>query len=249
MREGLRWGCSFAVVLALHAGAVGIALGWSHPEAPFAPPSAAVMVEMAPLPAAPGVVPKEAPPGPDLSEVLPDPEPPPPVEMPPPVMAEVMLPDPEPPPPLDFKPPPPPKPKPLEKKVEKKPPQPKAAASPAAPQQAAVAAAPQAGATPAPPSAALPTWQGLLLRHLERHKRYPSEAQRARQEGVTYVRFTMSRDGRVLAARIERASGIGALDREGLELLQRAQPLPPLPSDQPGESLEIVVPIQFFLRR
>ena len=249
MKEGLRWGGSFAVVLTLHAAAVGIALGWSHPEAPFAPPPAAVMVEMAPLPAAPEAAPNEAPPGPELSDVLPDPEPPPPVEMPPPVMAEVTLPDPEPPPPLDLKPPPPPKSKPPEKKAEKKPPQPKAAAPPAAPQQAAVAAAPQAAAAPAPPSATLPAWQGLLLRHLERHKRYPSEAQRARQEGVTYVRFTMSRDGRVLAARIERASGIGALDREGLELLQRAQPLPPLPSDQPGESLEIVVPIQFFLRR
>ncbi|MBN9513022.1 MAG: energy transducer TonB [Alphaproteobacteria bacterium] len=248
MKESLRWGGSFVFVLALHAGAVGIALGWTHSEAPYAPPPAAVMIEMAPVPAAPEATPNEAPPGPELSEVIPEPEPPPPVEMPPPVMAEVTLPDPEPPPPLDLKPPPPP-PKPPEKKVEKKPPQPKVSAPQAAPQQAAVAAAPLAGATPEPPSAALPTWKGLLLRHLERHKRYPSEAQRARHEGVTYVRFTMSRDGRVLAARIERASGISSLDQEGLELLQRAQPLPPLPSDQPGESLEIVVPIQFFLRR
>ena len=247
MREGLRWGCSFAVVLALHAVAVGIALGWSHPEAPFAPPSAAVMVEMAPLPAAPGVVPKEAPPGPDLSEVLPDPEPPPPVEMPPPVMAEVTLPEPEPPPPLDLKPPSPPKP--IEKKIEKKPPQPKVSAPQAAPERARTAAAPTPGASVDPPSATLPTWKGLLLRHLERHKRYPSESQRARHEGVTYVRFTMSRDGRVIAMRLERASGFAALDQEGLDLLQRAQPLPPLPRDQPGESLEIIVPIQFFLRR
>lgn len=246
MKESLRWGGSFAVVLTLHAGAIGIALGWTSSEASYAPPPAAVMVEMAPLPVAPEAAPNEAPPGPELSEVLPDPEPPPPVEMPPPVMAEVKLPDPEPPPPVDLRPPPP---KPPEKKVEKKPPQPKVAAPQAAPQQAAVAAAPQVGAAPAPQSAALPTWQGQLLRHLERHKRYPSEAQRARQEGVTYVRFTMSRDGRVLAARVERASGVGALDQEGLELLQRAQPLPSLPSDQPGESLEIVVPIQFFLRR
>ncbi|TBR29412.1 MAG: energy transducer TonB, partial [Reyranella sp.] len=110
-------------------------------------------------------------------------------------------------------------------------------------------AAPMPGASAEPPSATLPTWKGLLLRHLERHKRYPSEAQRSRHEGVTYVRFTMSRDGRILAARIERASGHAALDQEGLELLQRAQPLPPLPQDQPGESLEIVVPIQFFLKR
>ena len=88
-----------------------------------------------------------------------------------------------------------------------------------------------------------------MLRHLERHKRYPQEAQRARREGVTIVRFTMSRDGRVLAARIERTSGVASLDQEGLDLLQRAQPLPPLPSDQPTESLELVVPIQFYLTR
>ena len=97
MKESLRWGGSFAVVLALHAGAIGIALGWTSSEASYAPPPAAVMVEMAPLPAAPEAAPNEAPPGPELSEVLPDPEPPPPVEMPPPVMAEVKLPDPEPP--------------------------------------------------------------------------------------------------------------------------------------------------------
>ena len=247
MRESLRWIGSFAFVLALHAGAIRIALGWAHGEVPYSPPPAAVMLELAPLPAAPEAVPNEAPPGPELSEVIPEPEPPPPVEMPPPVMAEVTLPDPEPPPPLDLKPPPPPKP--IEKKVEKKPPQPKVSAPQAAPEQARTAAAPMPGASVDPPSNTLPTWKGILLKHLERHKRYPSEAQRARQEGVTYVRFVMSRDGRVLSARIERPSGVAALDQEGLELLQRAQPLPPLPQDQPGESLEIVVPVQFFVKR
>jgi protein TonB len=87
------------------------------------------------------------------------------------------------------------------------------------------------------------------LRHLERHKRYPSDAQRQRQQGVVYVRFRLSRDGRVLASRIERASGIASLDQEGLDLLQRAQPMPPFPPDQPGESMELIVPIQFSLRR
>jgi protein TonB len=185
------------------------------------------MLELAPLPAAPEALPNEAPPGPELSEVIPEPEEPPP---------------------LDLKPPPP-KPKPIEKKVEKKPPQPRVSAPQAAPEPARTAAAPMPGASVEPPSNTLPTWKGLLLRHLERHKRYPSDAQRSRHEGVTYVRFTMSRDGRILAARIERPSGHAALDQEGLDLLQRAQPLPPLPQDQPGESLEIVVPIQFLLKR
>jgi protein TonB len=62
------------------------------------------------------------------------------------------------------------------------------------------------------------------------------------------VRFTMDRHGRVLAARIERSANAASLDQEGLDLLQRAQPLPALPSDQPGETLELIVPIQFFLK-
>jgi len=263
MRDGIRWSGSFAFVLAAHATVVGLALSWNRLDAPYSPPLAAVMIEMAPLPAAPVATPAEALPAPDLSEAVPEPSEPPPVELkpmnievplaepPPPVvvpLAEVTLPPPDPPPPVDLKPPDRPK------KVEKpRPPPPKpsalATAPTAAPEQTERTVAPAPGATPEPPSPALPTWKGLLLRHLERHKRYPLQAQRARQEGTTFVRFVMSRDGRVLSARIERASGVAALDQEGLDLLARAQPLPPLPSDQPGERLELIVPIQFFLKR
>jgi protein TonB len=246
MKESLRWGGSFILVAGVHAGAVMMILGWSHGEVPYSPPPAAVMMELAPLPEAPAATPNEAPPGPELSEVIPEPEPPPPVEMPPPVVAEVTLPEPEPPPPVDLKPPEPPKP--VEKRPPK-PPQPKTAAPQAAAAEATRAAAPMPGASVDPPSNTLPTWKGILLKHLERHKRYPHEAQRSRHEGITYIRFTMSRDGRVLSARVERAAGIASLDQEGLDLLQRAQPLPPLPADQPGESLELIVPIQFFMRR
>jgi len=245
MRERALWALSFAAVLAAHGGAIGMALGWTATAVPSAPPPAAVMLELAPLPAAPATTPNEAPPGPELSEVVPEPEPPPPVQMKPPEQAEVTLPEPEPPPPLDLKPPP----KVVEKPRPPKPPQPKVAAPQAAPSEAPVAAAPQAGASFEPPSAALPTWKGLLLRHLERHKRYPADAQRRHHEGIVTVRFVMSRDGRVLTAQLERSSGVASLDQEGLDLLQRAQPLPALPKDQPGETLELVVPIQFFLRR
>jgi protein TonB len=247
MREAARWIGAFVFVLALHAGAIRIALGWATAEVPYSPPPAAIMLELAPLPVAPEPTPSEIPPGPELSEVIPEPEEPPPVEMPPPVLAEVTLPEPEPPPPLDLKPPPPPKP--IEKKVEKKPPQPKVQAPPSAPEQAQTASAPRPGASADPPSATLPTWKGLLLRHLEKHKRYPAEEQRARREGQPWVLFTMSRDGRVLAARLLRSSGNAALDQEALDLLTRAQPLPPLPQDQPGESLDLTVPVNFFLKR
>ena len=206
------------------------------------------MLELAPLPAAPEAVPNEAPPGPELSEVIPEPEQPPPVEIPPPVQAEVTLPEPEPPPPLDLKPPPP-KPKPIEKKVERKPPQPRVSAPQAAPEQARTAAAPMPGASVDPPSqhpadlegsAAAPSRAAQAL-----SVGRPAGAPRGRDLCTVHDEPRRTRALGAAGARV----GHAALDQEGLELLQRAQPLPPLPQDQPGESLEIVVPIQFFLRR
>ena len=34
MRDWVRWSGSFVFVLGLHAGAVGLARGWTQPEAP-----------------------------------------------------------------------------------------------------------------------------------------------------------------------------------------------------------------------
>jgi protein TonB len=263
VREGVRWAGSLALVLAVHAGAIGLALAWSQPEAPSGLPPAAVTLDLAPLPAAPATTPAETPPAGKPSEAVPDSQEPPPVDLkptkiqvetaepPPPVevpLAEVVLPPPEPPPPVALKPPG--KPKPPEK-AKPAPPKPRsvAAVPEAAPPHAPQAVAPAPNVASALPSAGLPNWKGALLRHLERHKRYPQDAQRTQREGLTTVRFTMSRDGRVLASRTERTSGVASLDQEGLDLLQRAQPLPPLPSDQPGESLELVVPILFQLAR
>ncbi len=205
-------------------------------------PPAAILLELTPL--APVAEPDPLP-VPDLSEMVPEPEPPPPpVELLPPAMASVKIHQPAPTtstrPQTQKKPP--------DKKPEKPAQEAKAAPS-ASSDNAPAVAAPTLGMAVDRQSAALPTWKAQLLRHLEKHKRYPADAQRNRTEGVTYVLFTMTRDGRVLNARIERGSGNTVLDREGLELLTRAAPLPPLPHDQPGETLRLVVPVQFFMRR
>ena len=260
MREGIRWAGSLALVLAIHGAAIGLALAWSQPDAPNVPPPAAVMLELARCRRTPDHAGRA--PGAQAERGGAEPQEPPPVDLKPMKIGRDSraaaagrgaagrggAAPPELPPPVDLKPPD--KPKPVEK-PKPAPPRPRsvAAAPEAAPAQAPQAVAPAPNVASAQPSAGLPNWKGALLRHLERHKRYPQEAQRARREGVVTVRFTMSRDGRVLAARIERASGVASLDQEGLDLLQRAQPLPPLPSDQPGESLELVVPIQFQLTR
>ena len=137
------------------------------------------MLELAPLPAAPQTTPTELPSERKLSEAVPEPQEPPPVDLkpmkievqtaapPPPVevpLAEVVLPPPEPPPPVDFKPPD--KPKPVERP---RPAQPKphsggGSALEAAPAQAPHAAAPAPAMASAPSSAGLPNWKGALSR-------------------------------------------------------------------------------------
>lgn len=111
------------------------------------------------------------------------------------------------------------------------------------------AAAPQQGARSLATPAAQLSFRDLLLGHLQRHRRYPRMAQARGRQGVPYIRFTMDRQGRVLSSSLERGSGHESLDAEALALLVRAQPLPSPPPELGGDSLEIVVPIEFRLRR
>lgn len=257
-----RWTASLLAVLAVHAGAAALVLALPAP-APLEPPPGAVMLELAALPEAPAESqPTETPPGPQQEAaeppppdlVLPEPEPPPePVIEPPPpppeVKPEVVVPK----PPPKVKPPKPeqPKPRPVERKRETPPtPHPPAEQTTAPPATNAppsqTAAAPSAGAAGNP--AARRSWQGTLLAHLERHKRYPRASQARREQGVSHLRFVMDRQGKVLSCRIERPSGFEALDEETLEMIRRAEPLPPPPPDVGDERIELVVPVQYFLR-
>ncbi|HWB50386.1 MAG TPA: TonB family protein [Stellaceae bacterium] len=251
----VRWGVCFAAIVALHVGAAWIALHWQPAEAPAPPPPpAAIMIELAPLPAAPPAPPSEIPPGPKQQVSLPPP--------PEPVVQPILPPaPPTPAPKVEVPLPPKPKPKPPERhrrivvherpkpKPDNKPPAPATTAPPQveAP-PAPTVAAPAPGVAAAPSTNAVPTWQGLLLNRLEQFKRYPSIAQLRHQQGVAYLRFTMDRHGKVLTARIEKSSGFDVLDDEALALIHRAEPLPPPPPEIPGDPIELVVPIQFFLK-
>ncbi|WP_313440172.1 energy transducer TonB [Novosphingobium sp.] len=106
---------------------------------------------------------------------------------------------------------------------------------------------------PVPPaqraSDAKPTWEGMVLGALNKVKRYPREASFRHQQGVPYIRFVMNREGDVLSVRLERSSGIRSLDGEAVSLPKRAAPLPKPPKDVGGETIELVVPVEFFMRK
>jgi len=106
---------------------------------------------------------------------------------------------------------------------------------------------------PAPParkasSNAARTWEAELLAHLEKYRRYPGGARARGEQGVAYVRFRMNRAGSVLSLELARSSGSAALDRAALETLRRAQPLPAIPEDKPGE-ITLSLPVEFFVDR
>jgi protein TonB len=111
-----------------------------------------------------------------------------------------------------------------------------------APPPAAAAPSPQRGA-----SEGRETYLGLLLAQLNRFKHYPPEARKAHIEGVVQVHFVMEADGHITRAEIQKSSGRPTLDKEALALMERAEPLPPLPADFPTRILDAVVPIEFSL--
>ncbi|MGH8540281.1 MAG: energy transducer TonB family protein [Stenotrophobium sp.] len=75
--------------------------------------------------------------------------------------------------------------------------------------------------------------------HLARYRRELPPAIRGVQ-GVVQLRFSLLPNGEVTRARIAKSSGNAALDREALDLLLRAQPLPA--REVP---VELTVPIKF----
>lgn len=223
---GIRWPLALTVALGAHLALAGMVALKPEPPAPLPPPPPPILLDLAPL----------APPAPPPPAPAPRPVAPPPAPKPPPVIerAAVKL------------PPPPPRP------VKSEP----VPDAPPLPQMASTAAAaPDADAAPVtstpaggPPADAMAAFQGRLMAHLARHKRYPLAARQRRQQGTAWVRLTLDRHGRVTAHRLERGCGVELLDREAEELLERAQPLPEIPAELGKDQMELVLPVEFSLR-
>jgi periplasmic protein TonB len=147
--------------------------------------------------------------------------------------------------------------KPLPKK-EKPPPKPEAHKSVPAPAQIAAMSAPAepapsaapVGAVPQPSESAgpSPSYLALLRQKLERNKVYPHLARARKEQGTALLRFVVDRHGHVLARHLDRSTGHSNLDREVEAMLDRAQPLPEMPAEMTQVQIELVVPVQFYLR-
>jgi protein TonB len=232
--EILRWGGCAAVVLAAHALAA-FAIAARSDDAELEAGAPVVMVDLAPLAAAPPAPPRDLAAGPLLEaenqervaeEAQPERQEPEKQQM----VQDTPAPDPE----VTMAQA---QPEPEDKPVEDKPEQPaEAAPVPTAPQ-----AAPTSAARAAAP--AITSWQRRLIAQLERYKRYPPQARG--KLGEARLAFSIDRQGRVVTSRIVHSSGSDALDDEALALVKRAEPLPPPPAGVPDDQLSFVVPIRY----
>ncbi|KEZ71102.1 energy transducer TonB [Pseudomonas amygdali pv. tabaci str. ATCC 11528] len=238
-----RYSGSLLLVLAVHAIAIIIAVRWPASQAIELPP-AAMMVELAPLPEPappppPKVVQPPPPPAPEEPEPMPEVAQAPKPEIVVPKKVEKPKPKPKPQPPKPQKKPEPPQEKPADEKPVDTPP------TTAKPEKAA---APKPAPAPAPPSNALPSWQGDLLSHLGKYKKYPEDARRRGMQGVARLRFVVDADGNVLSYSIANSSGSPALDRATMEMIRRAQPLPKPPKEILNNgTIEILAPFVYSL--
>src|SRR5262245_47593453 len=249
-----RWLISGAIVVLAHAGIAATVVNWRD-EIAAAEPTAAIVIEFAPVPVAPPTPQADIAPGPEQVMSQASPEQPVeqveeeqkteekvasrPVEEPPPEIKPAPNPD------VALEPP--------HQEVTRAQPQnppltptPTTSAPQALPEQtAALPAAPAQGQIARNTSNAVPTWKTQVVALLERNKRYPESAQSRRQQGVAQVFFSLDRRGRVIDSRVVRSSGASALDDEALALLRRAQPFPPVPPEILGDRVNLILPLRF----
>jgi periplasmic protein TonB len=93
-----------------------------------------------------------------------------------------------------------------------------------------------------------PSWQSLLLKHLQEFKSYPLAARRRGEQGVVLLAFIIDRNGHVTSRHIVKGSGYAELDAEVMALVERAQPMPAFPPSMTETDLSLTVPIRFSLR-
>ncbi|WP_193171743.1 energy transducer TonB [Nisaea nitritireducens] len=83
---------------------------------------------------------------------------------------------------------------------------------------------------------------------LERHKKYPRAARLRRYEGTVAFSFQINRSGSIMKRSIVKSSGRKILDEALLDLLKRADPMPPMPPEISGATFDFTTSIEYNLR-
>jgi protein TonB len=117
-------------------------------------------------------------------------------------------------------------------------------------------AATTAPAQAAPPAVAVRSDSELLDGYrrrlgelLARQQEYPRIAALRGWEGEVRLRLTVARKGQLLSIHLDRTSGFEVLDQHALAMLETLSSLPPLPEALEANEIQVVVPINYKLKK
>lgn len=82
---------------------------------------------------------------------------------------------------------------------------------------------------------------------LNANKEYPPHLKKEKIQGTVMLQFSVDRHGNVLSASIKKSSGNAELDRAALDMLAKAEPLPPFPSSMKQDRISIAIPVEYSL--
>lgn len=94
-------------------------------------------------------------------------------------------------------------------------------------------------------------WQGLVMAHLNKFKKYPKNSLINEEEGKVVLRVEIDKNGNVLSLKMRKSSKFESLNNEALKLFKDASPLPKPPIDlMKGKSSIILnMPIEYDIKK
>ncbi len=91
-------------------------------------------------------------------------------------------------------------------------------------------------------------WMQAVSERVAQFFYYPPAALSVRRTGLVMVHFGVRRDGKIEKLQISRSSGDAGLDKAALDIVQKAQPLPPIPDRMQTDHVDGELPINFGVR-
>ena len=91
-------------------------------------------------------------------------------------------------------------------------------------------------------------WMRAVSERVRQFYYYPPAALAVRKTGLVMVHFEVRRDGRIEKLAIGKSSGDAQLDKAALDIVQKAEPLPPIPDRMHAERVEGELPVNFGVR-
>ena len=93
-----------------------------------------------------------------------------------------------------------------------------------------------------------PIWMRAVTDRVGQFFYYPPDALSARIFGVAMVHFVVRRNGQIDRLAISKSSGNEGLDKAAIDIMQKAQPLPPIPDRMHTDRVDGTLPINFGVR-